>query len=80
MRTAFSHHNVSCFSVFDRVFRIMDDDNNRSLDVKEFLKGLNDYGVLMEKEEAMSLFQIFDRDGSGQIDFDEFLLTIRVTV
>ncbi|XP_036444578.1 calcyphosine-like b isoform X1 [Colossoma macropomum] len=60
-----------------RAFRIMDDDNNRSLDIKEFLKGLNDYGVLMEKEEAMALFQIFDKDGSGQIDFDEFLLTLR---
>ncbi|XP_072518456.1 calcyphosine-like b [Salminus brasiliensis] len=60
-----------------RAFRIMDDDNSRSLDLKEFIKGLNDYGVLMEKEEAMAVFQTFDRDGSGQIDFDEFLLTLR---
>ncbi|XP_076836407.1 calcyphosine-like b isoform X2 [Brachyhypopomus gauderio] len=60
-----------------RAFRIMDDDNNRSLDLKEFTKGLNDYGVLMEKTEALTLFQIFDKDGSGQIDFDEFLLTLR---
>jgi len=56
----------------------MDDNNSRSLDVKEFLKGLSDYGVLMEKAEALSLFQVFDRDGSGMIDFDEFLLTLRV--
>lgn len=56
----------------------MDDDNNRTLDLKEFMKGLNDYGVLMEKVEAISLFQQFDRDGSGQIDFDEFLITLRV--
>lgn len=56
----------------------MDDDNNRTLDLKEFIKGLNDYGVLMEKDEAMALFQQFDKDGSGQIDFDEFLLTLRV--
>ncbi|XP_068071966.1 calcyphosine-like b isoform X1 [Danio rerio] len=60
-----------------RTFRIMDDDNNRTLDLKEFIKGLNDYGVLMEKEEAINLFQQFDRDGSGQIDFDEFLITLR---
>lgn len=56
----------------------MDDDNNRTLDLKEFLKGLNDYGVLIEKEEALNLFQQFDRDGSGCIDFDEFLITLRV--
>lgn len=56
----------------------MDDDNNRTLDLKEFMKGLNDYGVLIEKDEALKLFHHFDRDGSGQIDFDEFLITLRV--
>lgn len=58
----------------------MDDDNSRSLDMKEFLKGLNDYGILIEKEEATALFQRFDRNGSGTIDFDEFLITLRVTM
>jgi Ca2+-binding EF-hand superfamily protein len=56
----------------------MDDNNSRSLDAKEFVKGLSDYGVLMEKAEALSLFELFDRDGSGMIDFDEFLITLRV--
>ncbi|XP_047661425.1 calcyphosin-like protein isoform X2 [Tachysurus fulvidraco] len=60
-----------------RAFRIMDDDKSRTLDLKEFMKGLNDYGVLIEKDEAIALFQQFDRDGSGQIDFDEFLLVLR---
>ncbi|XP_043925919.1 calcyphosin-like protein isoform X3 [Protopterus annectens] len=60
-----------------RVFRIMDDDNSRSLDMKEFLKGLSDYGVLLEKEEALQVFRQFDRDGNGTIDFDEFLVTLR---
>ncbi|XP_061732297.1 calcyphosin-like protein isoform X2 [Nerophis ophidion] len=60
-----------------RVFRIMDDNQNRTLDLKEFLKGVNDYGILMDKQEAAALFQHFDRDGSGAIDFDEFLVTLR---
>ncbi|MEQ2203964.1 hypothetical protein XENOCAPTIV_005821 [Xenoophorus captivus] len=55
----------------------MDDNENRSLDFKEFLKGLNDYGLLIEKDEATALFQHFDRDGNGTIDFDEFLITLR---
>lgn len=56
----------------------MDDDNSRSLDFKEFLKGLNDYGIPMDKQEAVAIFERFDRDGSGTIDFDEFLITLRV--
>lgn len=57
----------------------MDDDNNRSLDLKEFLKGLNDYGIPIDKEEATAVFQHFDRDGNGTIDFDEFLIALRVS-
>ncbi|KAL7376607.1 hypothetical protein ABVT39_011731 [Epinephelus coioides] len=62
-----------------RTFKIMDDDNNRSLELKEFLKGLNDFGILIEKQEATALFQRFDRDGNGTIDFDEFLITLRMS-
>lgn len=58
----------------------MDDDNNRTLDFKEFLKGLHDYAVLIDKEEAEEIFKIFDKDRSGTIDFDEFLLTLRVRI
>ncbi|XP_008304099.1 calcyphosine-like b [Stegastes partitus] len=60
-----------------RTFRIMDDNSSRSLDLKEFLKGLNDFGLVLEKDEAMQLFQHLDRDGSGAIDFDEFLVALR---
>ncbi|XP_044000601.1 calcyphosine-like b isoform X1 [Gambusia affinis] len=60
-----------------RTFRIMDDNESRSLDFKEFLKGLNDYGLLIEKDEASALFRHFDRNDSGSIDFDEFLITLR---
>ncbi|XP_043541613.1 calcyphosin-like protein [Chiloscyllium plagiosum] len=63
--------------VYGRVFRIMDDDNNRTLDFKEFSKGLSDYGVLLEKKDIEACFKHFDKDSSGTIDFDEFLLTLR---
>lgn len=63
-----------------RTFRIMDDNDSRSLDLKEFLKGLNDYGLLIDKDEAIDLFQQFDHDRNGTIDFDEFLITLRVNM
>jgi len=58
----------------------MDDDNSRTLDFKEFVKGLNDYAMMIDKEEAQEIFRIFDKDGSGTIDFDEFLVTLRVSL
>lgn len=60
-----------------RVFKIMDDDGNRSIDMKEFKKGLHDYGVDLENKEIQEMYKLFDRDGSGTIDFDEFLISLR---
>ncbi|XP_063279796.1 calcyphosin-like protein isoform X2 [Prinia subflava] len=60
-----------------RVFQIIDSNNSRTLDFNEFLRGLRQYAVMINKEEAQELFRIFDKDGSGTIDFDEFLVTLR---
>ncbi|NWW62729.1 CAPSL protein, partial [Ifrita kowaldi] len=60
-----------------RAFKIIDGNNSRTLDFNEFLRGLHDYAVMINKEEAQELFRKFDKDGSGTIDFDEFLVTLR---
>ncbi|NWV09259.1 CAPSL protein, partial [Ptilonorhynchus violaceus] len=60
-----------------RAFRIMDYNNSRTLDFKEFLKGLHNYAVRINQEEAQEIFQKFDKDGNGTIDFEEFLVTLR---
>ncbi|RLV98219.1 hypothetical protein DV515_00011015 [Chloebia gouldiae] len=62
---------------FGRVFRIIDGNNSRTLDFKEFQRGLRHYAVMINNEEAHEIFQMFDKDGSGTIDFDEFLVTLR---
>lgn len=67
------HYNIG------RSFRIMDDDGNRSIDFKEFTKGMHDYGLMLEKDELQDLFGRFDQDGSGTVDFDEFLKNLRVS-
>ena len=56
----------------------MDDNGSKSLDLYEFTKGLNDYGLAVDMEEAQQLFEAFDKDGSGTVDFDEFLKNLRV--
>lgn len=61
-----------------RTFKIMDDDGSRSLDRKEFAKGIHDYGLTeMEQDTIEELFTMFDKDGSGTVDFDEFLVKLR---
>lgn len=65
---------------FFRTFRIMDDDGNKKIDFKEFKKGLRDYGVDIEPDEVQEMYNAFDRDHSGTIDFDEFLLNLRVSI
>ena len=57
----------------------MDDDNNKTLSLAEFGKGLRDYGVPLEKPDVKKMFEAFDEDGSGNIDFDEFLIKLRVS-
>jgi Ca2+-binding EF-hand superfamily protein len=46
-------------------FRIMDDNNSRSLDMYEFTKAMKDYMLGFSDGEIKSLFQFFDGDNSG---------------
>ncbi len=58
-------------------FRIMDDNNNRSLDMYEFTKAMKDYMLGFSDGEIKSLFAFFDIDRSGGVDYDEFIRVIR---
>ncbi|XP_063003023.1 calcyphosin-like protein [Elgaria multicarinata webbii] len=60
-----------------RFFRIMDDDRSKSLDLEEFLKGLQDVGVPLERGEVEEIFKLCDKNRSGTLDFNEFLEALR---
>lgn len=60
------------------MFQIIDDDNSRKLEFSEFKKGIADYGLTLSNEEATALFKSLDTDGSGAVDYEEFLLALRV--
>ena len=60
-----------------KIFKAMDNNSNGKLDLDDFRWGLMDFGLQLTKEEAQQVLNHFDRDGNGQVDFNEFLKTLR---
>ncbi len=58
-------------------FRIIDDDNSRSLCFSEFKKACKDFRFELNESEIEVAFKAFDRDGEGVISYDEFLRSLR---
>jgi hypothetical protein len=63
-----------------RIFKAMDENGSKTLDVDDFRWGLKDYGITISKDEASQVMEHFDRDGNGQVDFSEFLRALKVII
>jgi Ca2+-binding EF-hand superfamily protein len=55
----------------------MDDNNSRSLDLSEFTKAMRDYMLGFNDTELKTLYNYFDIDRSGSVDYDEFIRSLR---
>jgi Ca2+-binding EF-hand superfamily protein len=78
LRAACLSRSVSGIKQFATSFQIFDDNRDRRLDKVELLKAFNDYRVQYTNDEIDDLFQQFDTNKSGSLDFDEFLISLRV--
>jgi Ca2+-binding EF-hand superfamily protein len=59
-------------------FKIMDDNDNGTLDINEFKKAMKECKISDISDKALAhLFRYFDKDDSGSINYDEFLVGIR---
>lgn len=58
-------------------FSIIDKNKNRLIDASELEEGLRQMGVNLVPEQVSALLAHFDKDGSGQIDLNEFMVAIR---
>ena len=56
-----------------REFMIADNDNSKTIDIKEFKKFCHDYRIPLNENEIQVLFNEIDINGNGKIDYEEFL-------
>merc|ERR1719183_2706211 len=57
---------------YEKAFRHADMSGEGSLNVDEVRVMLKNMGMLMDKKQVQDLFDEVDRDGSGQVEFDEY--------
>ena len=62
-----------------RLFRIMDDDNSKCLSLIEFKKAMRECALNLQDSEVVTLFELFDRDRSNAISYEEFIAVLRVS-
>lgn len=64
-----------------RTFRQFDSfDGNHKIDSEEFYSGLCEIGCRVSRDEASALMALFDTNNDGHVDFNEFLIGIRVSL
>ena len=60
-----------------RQFKLMDENNSKTLDYDEFSKALNEFKINLSTDECICLFNKFDKNGNGIVEYDEFVSQIR---
>ena len=44
----------------------------------KMFQGIRDTGLKLDEPEARKMFSAFDKDNSGSVNIDEFLISVRV--
>ena len=78
LRTTLARRGADGIAGLGRSFRIIDRDRTHSLDAEEFQTSLRQYNVSLDDGEIADLFAYFDKDGSGAVDYDEFLRYVQI--
>jgi hypothetical protein len=60
-----------------RIFKIMDDDNSKTLSLVEFSKACRDFRIGISEEYIPTIFNAFDLNNDGTLSIDEFIFAVR---
>ena len=55
----------------EKLFEILDDDNNNEIEYEELIRGLSDKRNLLNENNLREAFNFFDKDNSGEITWNE---------
>jgi len=77
LRDRLAKRGARGISSISKKFKIADDNGNGTLDKAEFKKAMHDFRIGMNDKQTAAVFDMFDRDGSGDVSYDEFLRMIR---
>jgi len=59
-----------------RIFKIVDDNGNGTLEIPEFWKAICDFRISISHDECRKLFDLFDINGDGLISYDELMRSV----
>ena len=65
--------------MFYRLFRRQDNDKSWTLSREEMAETLKEFSLQLSDEEVKNLFDQFDANESGTVNYEEFLDSIRVS-
>jgi len=77
IRNKVKMRGIRCLISLENNFRALDDDNSQTIDFDAFEKSAQDFRFGISFEELQKLFEFFDKEGKGRIDYDEFIRIIR---
>jgi calcyphosin len=78
LRSQLKSRGANGISGLSKAFRRMDFDGSKSLSYEEFSRALSESGLRISEPDKRRLFLYFDRDRGGSVDYNEFLVGIRV--
>ena len=55
------------------VFKFFDTDGSGRVEIKEFSKAMERFGIILMDDEMEGLFKKYDADNSGAMDYQEFI-------
>ena len=73
LRSILSQRGYSGIMSIRRTFMIIDENSNKKITFDEFEKLFKKYRYNLSEEEINNLFNYFDKDGSGFINYEEFV-------